>query len=58
MKVFVKELNRWEEITPENKEILRKFGYIKEVEDDTKDNQRASKQVDSNVKRTSRRKSS
>lgn len=58
MKIFVKELARWEEITPENKEILRKFGYIKEVENDVKDNQGTSESNSGNTKRTRKRKSS
>lgn len=58
MKIFVKELGRWEEITPKNKEILRKFGYIKEVENDVKDNQGTSEYDSGNTKRTRKRKSS
>jgi hypothetical protein len=52
MIVFVKPLQRWVEVTDENRELLTKFGALKTIENDAQNNKGASKQVSSNTKRT------
>jgi hypothetical protein len=51
MKVFVKQLQRWVEVTPDNQEILTKFGALKPTENDAQDNQGTDKPISSNTKR-------
>jgi hypothetical protein len=52
MKVFVKQLQRWVEVAPDNKEILTKFGALKPVQNDTQNNKGTDKPTSRNTKRT------
>jgi hypothetical protein len=52
MKVFVKQLQRWVEVTPDNKEILTKFGALKPIENDAQNNKGTDKPISGNTKRT------
>jgi hypothetical protein len=58
MNVFVKQLQRWVEVTDENRELLIKFGALKPIENDTKDSQGAGKPNSRDTKRTSKPKQS
>jgi hypothetical protein len=51
MKVFVKQLQRWVEVTDENRELLTKFGAIKPQQNDVKNSQGASEPISRNTKR-------
>jgi hypothetical protein len=51
MKVFVKQLQRWVEVTDENQQILTKFGALKPIENDAQNNQGTDKPISSNTKR-------
>jgi hypothetical protein len=52
MKVFVKQLQRWVEVTSDNKELLTKFGALKPVQNDTQNNKGTDKPISGNTKRT------
>jgi hypothetical protein len=52
MKVFVKQLQRWVEVTPDNKEILTKFGALKPTKNDTQDNKGTNEPISRNTRRT------
>ena len=52
MNVFVKQLQRWVEVTDENRELLTKFGALKPVENDVKNSQRSSEPISGHTKRT------
>ena len=52
MKVFVKQLQRWVEVTSDNKEILTKFGALKPIENDAQNNKGTDKPISGNTKRT------
>jgi hypothetical protein len=54
MKVFVKQLQRWVEVTDENQELLIKFGALKPIEHDAQDNKRTDKPISGNTKRVSK----
>jgi hypothetical protein len=54
MNVFVKQLQRWVEVTDENREVLTKFGAIKPQQNDVKNSQRSSEPISRNTKRTSK----
>ena len=54
MKVFVKQLQRWVEVTPDNQEILTKFGALKPIENDAQDNKGTDKPISRNTKRVSK----
>ena len=56
MKVFVKQLDRWLEITDDNRELLIKFGALKTQENDVENNKGRSKQVGGNTKRVGKSK--
>jgi hypothetical protein len=57
MEVFVKQLDRWLEITDDNKELLIKFGAIKTQGNDVENNKGGNEQVSGNTKRTRKPKS-
>ncbi len=52
MKVFVKQLQRWMEVTDENRELLTKFGALKTAEHDTQDSKGGKQSNSGNTKRT------
>jgi hypothetical protein len=54
MQVFVKQLQRWVEVTDENKELLTKFGALKPTKNDTQDSKGTDKPISRNTKRVGR----